>query len=130
MPETGSAYQYTVITVDDDPVMLDVVGRYLTGRGLRVLQTTDPENVIPLALKEKPRLIISDIAMPGLDGLTLLTRLKENTETANIPVILLTSSKDPADMERGLDTGAEAYLVKPIDWDQCWPKIQAIIMRS
>jgi CheY-like chemotaxis protein len=123
-------YKMTVLTVDDDPFILDSVSKYLTARGLRVVSTTDPESVVSLASKEKPRLIISDIAMPGMDGLALLNVLKTEPATRDIPLILLTSSKNAADIQEGLNAGAEAYLVKPIDWVQSWPKIQTILMRS
>src|SRR5713101_6792672 len=95
----GKAYEITVLAVDDDPFILDLVSRYLAGRGLRVMTTTDPEKVRALAVEEKPRLIISDIAMPGMNGLTLLKRLKEDPATRDVPVILLTSSLNPKDMQ-------------------------------
>ncbi|OGR90080.1 MAG: hypothetical protein A2992_02880 [Elusimicrobia bacterium RIFCSPLOWO2_01_FULL_59_12] len=123
-------YAYTVLAVDDDAAILDLIGRNLTARGLRVITTTDPEKVPALAAQEKPRLILSDIAMPGLDGLTLLKTLKASPATRDIPLILLTSSRAAEDIEDGLNSGAEAYLVKPIDWESAWPKIQAILMRS
>jgi CheY-like chemotaxis protein len=123
-------YSYLVFAVDDDPSILDVISKYLTDKGLRVITTTDPESVIPTALKEKPRLIISDIHMPGMTGLTLLKSLKANKSTQDIPLVFLTSSKDGDDVREGLNSGAEAYLVKPIDWDLSWPKIQAILLRS
>ena len=116
-------YAYTVLAVDDDAAILDLIGRNLTARGLRVITTTDPEKVPAL-------LILSDIAMPGLDGLTLLKTLKASPATRDIPLILLTSSRAAEDIEDGLNSGAEAYLVKPIDWESAWPKIQAILMRS
>jgi len=93
-------YKITVLAVDDDPFILDTVVKNLTARGLKVLSTTDPETVIPLAAKEKPRLIISDIAMPGMDGLKLLKALKENPDTSDIPLILLTSSNSGDDVRR------------------------------
>jgi CheY-like chemotaxis protein len=126
----STSYSITVLTVDDDPSILDVLSRLLASKNLRVISTTDPEKVLSLAKEEQPRLIISDIAMPGMDGLSLLKRLKEDAATRDIPLILLTSSMDPKDMQEGLDSGAEAYIPKPIDWDISWPKIQAILMRS
>ncbi len=122
-------YKITVLAVDDDPFILDTLVKYLTLRHLNVISTTDPETVVALATKEQPRLIISDIAMPGIDGLTLLKALKEDPQTSAIPLILLTSSRNPDDMQEGLNAGAEAYLIKPIDWDISWPKIQAILLR-
>src|ERR1044071_4354990 len=114
----------TILTVDDDPFILEVVSKYLALKGFRVISTTDPEKVVAMAQEECPRLIISDIAMPGIDGLTLLKLLKENPSTRDIPLILLTSSRRMDDVQEGLNSGAEAYLVKPINWELSWPKIQ------
>jgi len=119
-----------VVAVDDDPYMLDLVTRFLTAKGCRVVGTTDPENVAALAAKENPHMIISDIAMPGIDGLTLLKQLKANPVTQNIPLVLLTSSNRIEDVQTGLTSGAEAYLHKPVEWERDWPKLQAILVRS
>jgi len=71
----------TILAVDDDPFILEVVAKFLAAKGCRVIATTDPEKVLAFAIEEKPHLIISDIAMPGIDGLTLLKNLKENAAT-------------------------------------------------
>src|SRR5271167_4471294 len=104
--------QKTILLVDDDPFILDLVSRFLKDKGFRVLSTTDPEKAYALAEKEVPRLIISDIAMPGLDGFTLLQGFKNNTVTSNIPLVLLTGSDKLADIEKGYASGAQAYLLK------------------
>ena len=117
----------TILAVDDDPFMLEVLTKFLVTKGCRVVGTTDPENVAQMAATEKPHMIISDIAMPGIDGLTLLKQLKEDPATRNIPTILLTSSSRMGDIQDGLATGAEAYLLKPVDWERDWPKLQAIL---
>jgi DNA-binding response OmpR family regulator len=121
---------YTVLAVDDDPAIIDIVTKYLARQNIRVISTTDPEMVPALIAQEHPRLIISDIAMPGMTGLQLLQKLKADPATQEIPFILLTSSRTGDDVREGLDSGAEAYLVKPLDWEQSWPKIQAILLRS
>src|SRR5687768_4352741 len=94
--------QKTVLVVDDDPYNADLVSRQLRAHGFRVLQTTDPETAYCLAEKNRPDLIISDVNMPALDGFTLLSGLKNNRLTQDIPLILLTSSSRPADREKGL----------------------------
>src|ERR1044071_5780405 len=97
----------TVLLIDDDPFILDVVAHFLKGKGLRVLSTTDPEKAYLTAESEKPDMIISDIAMPGLDGFTLLQGFKGNRVTQNIPLVLLTSSDRLADVEKGFSYGAQ-----------------------
>src|SRR6185437_1878272 len=117
----------TILIVDDDPYILDLLGRHLKSKGLKVLSTTDPETAYGLAESEKPDLIISDIAMPALDGFTLLKGLRGNRVTRDIPLVLLTGSDKMADVEEGFASGAQAYLLKPIDWDTAWPKIAPLI---
>ncbi len=116
-----------IIVVDDDPFILAVVEKFLKIKGFQVLTTTDPELAFRMAEKEKPNLLISDVAMPGMDGFTLLKSLKQDNATKNIPLMLLTATDRIADVEKGFSCGAQAYLLKPIDWDRAWPKIEAII---
>ena len=119
--------QKTVLLIDDDPYILDLLGRQLRAKGLRVLSTTDPENAFGIAEKEHPHLIISDIAMPALDGFALLKGLRSKRVTSEIPLILLTGSDRMADVEEGFASGAQAYLLKPVDWDSAWPKIEPLL---
>ena len=65
--------------------------------------------------------------MPGIDGFTLLTSLKNNKNTQKIPFILLTATDRMADVEKGFNSGAQAYVLKPIDWDRAWAKIQPFV---
>jgi DNA-binding response OmpR family regulator len=117
----------TILVIDDDPYILDVVALFLKTKGVHVLSTTDPEKAYSMAESEKPDLIISDIAMPGLDGFTLCKGFKQNSVTHDIPVVMLTGSDKLADVETGFASGVRAYLVKPIDWASAWPKIQALL---
>ncbi|MFA5976407.1 MAG: response regulator [Elusimicrobiota bacterium] len=117
----------TILIVDDDPFILDILSRHLKGKGFRILSTTDPETAYVLAEKEHPDLIISDIAMPAIDGFTLLKELRDNSNTSQIPVVLLTASDKMADVEQGFASGAQAYLLKPIEWDTAWPKLAPLL---
>src|SRR2546430_11712968 len=96
----------TILIVDDDPYIVDLVSRQLKAKGFAVLQTTDPETAYSLAEKEKPDLIISDIAMPALDGFALFNGLKNNKMTCEIPLVLLTGSDKISDIEQGYASGA------------------------
>jgi len=117
----------TILVIDDDPYMLDVVVRNMKLKGFRVLSTTDAEKGFMLAETEKPDLIISDINMPAIDGLTLLKGFRSNKVTEKIPVIMLTASDRIADVEDGFTSGAQAYLLKPFDWETAWPKIEPLL---
>src|SRR5438128_582565 len=105
-----------ILVVDDDPFILDLVSRFLTGKGFRVLTTTDPERAYSIAEKEGPRLIISDLAMPGLDGFSLIQVFRNNSSTQQIPLVLLTGSDRMNDIQKGFSVGATVYLLKPVDW--------------
>ena len=117
----------TVLVVDDDPFILDLMSRFLKAKGFRVLTTTDPESAFAIAKREVPRLIISDLAMPGIDGFTLLQGLKGDAGTNPIPLVLLTGSDRINDIEKGFASGAQVYLLKPIDWTIAWPKIEPLL---
>jgi two-component system OmpR family response regulator len=116
-----------ILVVDDDPYIVDLLSRQLKAKGFVVLPTTDPETAYTLAEKERPDLIISDIAMPALDGFTLLKGLKNNKVTSQIPLVLLTGSDKMADVEQGFTAGAQAYLLKPFDWETAWPKLEPLL---
>ncbi len=119
-----------VLLIDDDPFILDLMAKQLKAKKLVVVTTTDPEKAVGLVQSEKPNLVISDIAMPGLDGLTLAKQLHENPATQNIPLMLLTGSDKMADVEEGFASGAQAYLLKPVDWDSAWIKISELLEKT
>jgi PleD family two-component response regulator len=117
----------TILVVDDDAFILMAVEKFLKMKGYIPVCMQDPEKAFSYAATQKPQLIISDVSMPGLDGFTLLKGLRENKETRKIPLILLTASDRIADVEKGFSSGADAYILKPIDWDRAWAKIQPFL---
>jgi CheY-like chemotaxis protein len=117
----------TILVVDDDPFILDLVSRFFKAKGFHVLTTTDPEKAYSIAEREVPQLIISDLAMPGIDGFTLLQGFKSNRVTHQIPLVLLTGSEKINDIEKGFASGAQVYLLKPVDWTIAWPKIEPFL---
>lgn len=104
----------TILVIDDDPTVLNLVEKIFGGIGYHVLSAFDASNGLAIAAKQNPDLIILDIILPGMDGFEVLKRLKGDPVTANIPVILLTVKKFDADIQRGLDLGADDYIAKPI----------------
>ncbi len=101
-----------VLMVDDEPTVHDLLGRRLRREGYRTLATTKGEEALQLARKTKPDAITLDVFMPGVDGWAVLSKLKDDPELADIPVIMLTFAEDRS---RGLSLGASEYLGKPID---------------
>lgn len=103
---------HTVLVVEDTPDIVKLVNMALRNH-FKVLAAPDGERGQEMALRELPDLIITDLMMPGIDGLELTRRLREDTKTRHIPILMLTARGDLEDRLKGLDTGVNAYLAKP-----------------
>jgi DNA-binding response OmpR family regulator len=102
-----------ILLVDDDALLVRMYQKKLENDGYEVATADDGDVALTLVGEFKPDLILLDIMMPKVNGLQVLTKLKENKETSNIPVILLTNvGSSDEDVNRGLELGAVAYLVK------------------
>jgi CheY-like chemotaxis protein len=100
-----------ILTIDDDTQVIGLYERYLQPRGYRVKALTDPARVFDMIKEERPFAITLDIMMPGKDGWSVLTELKANPETRDIPVIVCSILEED---EKSFSLGASDYLVKPI----------------
>lgn len=103
----------TIMVVDDNPDIVTIVKTILEGKGYGVQSAYSGQEVFNLLEEQKPDLIILDIMMPQMDGLEVLTRLKGDTGTATIPVILLTAKVQYEDVLGGYKMGADYYITKP-----------------
>jgi CheY-like chemotaxis protein len=103
----------TIMVVDDNPDIITIVKTILEGRGFTVFSASSGPELLNLLPTQKADLIILDIMMPEMDGLEVLTRLKGKTETATIPVILLTAKVQYEDVLGGYKLGADYYITKP-----------------
>jgi CheY-like chemotaxis protein/nitrogen-specific signal transduction histidine kinase len=104
--------QETILVIDDDPSVRDLMSRFLTKLDFHVVAAANGEEGFRLAKQIRPLLITLDVVMPECDGWTLLDRLKSDPELAQIPVIMVTVVDNEA---RGLDLGASNYLIKPVE---------------
>jgi len=105
----------TILVIDDDPSVRDLMSRFLTKLDLRVVVAANGEEGFRLAKEIRPLLITLDVVMPECDGWTVLNRLKSDEELAKIPVIMVTIVDNEA---RGMDLGASNYLIKPVQRDR------------
>lgn len=103
----------TIMVVDDNPDIITIVRTILEGKGYNVLSAYSGAELFSLLEQQKPDLVVLDIMMPQMDGLEVLTRLKGATETATIPVILLTAKVQYEDVLGGYKLGADYYITKP-----------------
>jgi len=102
-----------ILIVDDNPQNIQVLGNLMEGKGYDVAVAMNGGQVLDFIKDEKPDLILMDIMMPGMDGYAVCGMLKQNPETADIPVIFLTAKTEDDDIVLGLKTGAVDYVTKP-----------------
>ncbi|MDP2606877.1 MAG: response regulator [Deltaproteobacteria bacterium] len=103
----------TIMVVDDNPDIITIVKTILEGKGYSVSSASGGAELLNMLKGQKPDLIILDIMMPEMDGLEVLSRLKAVSETATIPVILLTAKVQYEDVLGGYKLGADYYITKP-----------------
>jgi two-component system, OmpR family, response regulator len=116
-----------LLLVEDDPALQASLAAALRDENYAVDTASDGEEGLHKALSEAYDVIVLDIMLPRLDGWTVLARLRPTHAT---PVLLLTARDTPPDRVRGLDTGADDYLVKPFDLDELFARLRALIRRS
>jgi DNA-binding response OmpR family regulator len=117
----------TVLVVDDEPTVRDIVGQYLTRDGFRVVSTGDGREVMGLVELESPDLIVLDVMLPGIGGLELCRSIRARRA---IPVILLTARGEETDRIVGLELGADDYVTKPFSPRELVARVRAVLRRS
>ncbi len=104
-----------ILIADDDPMIIRLLEIKISQQGYDVITAEDGLQALDTALDQLPDLIVLDGMMPGLDGLEVLRRLRQNPATENTPIILLTARDQLEDVEEALSSGASTYLVKPVN---------------
>jgi DNA-binding response OmpR family regulator len=116
-----------VLVVDDEPMVREVVTRYLERDGFRVDATGDGLTALDLARARPPDLLILDVMLPSKDGFSVLQELRK---TSSVPVILLTARADETDRVLGLELGADDYVVKPFSPRELSARVRSVLRRS
>ncbi|NGO38236.1 response regulator [Limisphaera ngatamarikiensis] len=116
-----------ILSVDDSKTIRMLVAKAFRPYDAVVLEAGNGEEGLATAAREKPDLIILDVTMPVMDGVTMLTRLKENPELKHIPVVMLTAESGRENVMHIARLGARDYLVKPFKEDQLIGKVSRII---
>lgn len=106
------------LVVDDDPIMLGLLDRYLTRAGYETITTTEAAQGVALALYHLPAIILMDVMMPDMSGLAALRLLRHSEATKNTPVIVISANDHPDAKRESLLGGAAAFLVKPFGLNQ------------
>ena len=104
-----------ILVADDDDGVREMI-QYRLGRfGYEMLQAADGREALEVISREKPDLVLLDVMMPELDGFQVCSRMQENEETKQIPVVMLTAKAEAKDVTRAFNSGAVDYVVKPYD---------------
>jgi two-component system, OmpR family, phosphate regulon response regulator PhoB len=103
----------TILIVDDEPAILDLVRFTLEDAEVRVVEASDGVEALALARRLRPDLILLDVHMPRLDGLEACRQIRRDPALAGTPVVMLTAAGQDADRARGREAGADEYLTKP-----------------
>jgi DNA-binding response OmpR family regulator len=118
-----------ILVIDDDAVFARLVDQVLTGQGFEVLKTGSGPEGLRLLFAEKPDLVLLDVVMPKMDGWQTCSRIRDIS--AIIPIIMLTGSRRTEnDVVRGLDYGADDYLIKPVGNKELVARVQSMLRRS
>jgi CheY-like chemotaxis protein len=104
-----------ILVVDDNPTNLKLVTKLLERQGHKILQAVDAEEAQVVLADTLPELILMDVALPGMDGLTLARKLKADERTRHIRIVALTAFAMKGDDQKAFDAGCEGYITKPID---------------
>ncbi|HEX3616933.1 MAG TPA: response regulator transcription factor [Solirubrobacteraceae bacterium] len=127
-PRMGSASRRTVLVVDDEPTITEVVARYLQRAGYQTAIAADGAEALVAAGECHPDLVVLDLMLPKLGGLEVMRRLRER-DHARVPIILLTAKGEESDRITGLRLGADDYVVKPFSPAELVARIDAVLRR-
>ena len=119
-----------ILAVDDEEDILELLTFNLTREGYRVVSAATGEAALQAVPKEMPDLIILDLMLPGIDGLEVARRLKNDPDTKNLPIIMLTAKGEEADIVTGLELGADDYITKPFSPRILAARVKAVLRRE
>ena len=120
----------SVLIIDDEVDLRNLLEYNLRKEGYKVMTAQDGRTGIDQTLRERPDLIVLDIMMPIIDGLEVCKTLRNNSKTANIPILMLTAKAEETDKVIGLEIGADDYMVKPFGIRELLARIKALLRRK
>jgi two-component system phosphate regulon response regulator PhoB len=121
---------FHILVVEDEPPLIEVLRYNLESEGFRVSVATDGEDGLLMVAEEAPDLIILDWMLPKLSGIEVCRRLRSPTMNNRIPIIMLTARGEEGDRVRGLESGADDYIVKPFSPAELIARVRAVLRRA
>ena len=119
-----------ILVIEDEPDIRELVRYNLEQEGFRVVEAGDGEQGLELVRKEKPALLVLDLMLPGIDGVQLCRTLREQPETADLPLVMLTARATEIDRILGLEMGADDYVTKPFSPRELVARVRAVLRRA
>ncbi|MFI5890880.1 PleD family two-component system response regulator [Actinoplanes sp. NPDC051513] len=120
----------TILIADDDDDVRDVIAFKLQVAGYRTLSADNGRSALSLAVETRPRVVILDVTMPQLDGLSVCHELHVRPETAQIRVLMISGNGRPSDLDLGFSAGADDYLPKPFSQREMLRRVNWLLMSS
>ena len=119
-----------ILLVEDEAPIREMLGYTLMKEGYTFREAADVEEARPLIADDKPDLLLLDWMLPGMNGVDYARRIRNNPDTRDIPIIMLTARGEEAEKVRGLDTGADDYITKPFSTRELLARIRAVMRRT
>ena len=116
-----------ILVVDDEPMVREVLSQYLSSDGFEVIEAGDGDTAVAAVTEQQPDLVLLDLMLPKRNGLDVLGFIRG---TSSLPVILLTARGDEADRVRGLEAGADDYVVKPFSAREVVARVRSVLRRT
>jgi len=120
----------TILVVDDEPAIRQMLGFALTNEGYECQEAGNTDEAQAILMRQLPQLILLDWMLPGISGVDFARRLKRNPNTREVPIIMLTAKGEEADKIRGLQVGADDYVTKPFSTKELIARIRAVLRRA
>ena len=130
MPELANIAQATILVIDDEPQITEIIDAFLSNSGYKVHVANVAVNGLKLAKNIKPDVILLDIMMPDIDGYSICNDLKNDAATAKIPVVFLTGKDRNDDMGRSFKAGGDMFIKKPFSCERLLEILNIILLST
>ncbi len=130
MKDTNTGTQKKLLLIDDDPNLILLVKDYLEFRGYEVVTAENGREALEVLEKQTPDMIICDVMMPEMDGYSLVSAIRSDPKTSWIPVLFLSAKGQSQDRVKGLNIGADVYMVKPFEPEELVAQVESSLKQA